>query len=306
MAGKVRAVGHKCSLKPGDYVCCHYPHQFETAVVVAETDCNLLSAQDYSGDLLGHTPLLVASIRIAALLQLQQGSRILIDCQKVQFTYVLAQVVLLMASEIYITIGSSANSEVLRQLGDTHEVVDRQDALRQPMLDDFFDAVLTDASDGFHLLGSKTKPGGRIVAFDTASPTGILNATSYLLRRGITVALFDPTGGVPIGLFQHQVTSTDIMRRVSSEKIERRCALNEALSLLRRGIIKAMPCERIDLARLPEAINVAQEDLVRSVVLERHPDSQVPVRVSREPLTFKPDASYILVGCLGGLGRSLT
>jgi hypothetical protein len=82
VAGTVRAVGSGCRLKPGDYVYCVHPHHFDTAVVMHEDQCELLSAQDLAGDLLGQVHPLVTSLHLAGLLRLESDNQVIVDCEE--------------------------------------------------------------------------------------------------------------------------------------------------------------------------------------------------------------------------------
>lgn len=303
IAGTVRAVGsgtHK--LKAGDYVCCLYPHHFDTAIVVNESDCKILSASEPIGDLLGQIHPLITSLHVARLLRLSQGDQVLVDCQQLHLAHSFAQIALLRASGAYVTFYSDAGLGMLQHLGSKVKLVDRQTALRQAVSNNLFDAVLTDAKDGFQLLSNVVKPGGRIVALGSSVPAEMISSAGNFLKKGVTIGTFDPIDGLAAAATQQSRATSNF-----PELAPLHDSLTEAVDLLRRGVITPMPCVRLDLARLPEAISkISQDDFVGSVILTRTLDTRVPIYTAVTPLTFNPEASYFLVGCLGGLGRSLT
>lgn len=151
------------------------------------------------------------------------------------------------------------------------------------------------------------KPRGHIIALGNSAPADMVRAAGYFLKKGVTIGVFDPTNDFTTVATRRLMTSTVAETCIaSSGLIQKHSPLAEALDLLRRGAIELFPCERFDLAQLPEAIDrVAQDDFAGSVIT-RTTATQVPIRAFTEPLMFNPDASYLLVGCLGGLGRSLT
>ena len=287
---------------------CVYPHHFDTAVVIHEDQCELLSAQESADDLLGQVYPLVTSLHLGGLLRLDSGNKVLIDCEEIHLAYMFAQVALLRGSEVYITCRSGSVLDTLQRLGAKARLVDRQVALRQISLGNSFDAVLTDSTDEFHSLGNMAKPSGHIISLGSSAPTDMVHAAGYFLKKGVTIGVFDPVNDFATVATRRSMTSTVAETcSASNGPIQKHTPLAEAFDLLRRGAIGLFPCERFDLAQLPEAINrVAQDDFAGSVITTRTTTTQVPVRAFTEPLTFKPDASYLLVGCLGGLGRSLT
>lgn len=88
--------------------------------------------------------------------------------------------------------------------------------------------------------------------------------------------------------------------------------LATAASLYREKHIRAIrPIEKRSLAEFEEAIADFTDDFAtKKTVIEYAASSEtqilLPVIPHRPKLTFSPDKTYFLVGCLGGLGRSLT
>jgi len=309
VAGTVRAVGPTASkLKAGDYVCCMYPHHFDTAVIVNESHCEILPAHKSVEDMLGQIHPLVTSLHVASLLRLSQGDQVLIDCKQAHLAYIFAQVALLRTAAVHVTFHSDASLAILRQLGSQIQLVNREGGLRKTLSNTFFDAVFTDATDEFQLLSAVIQPGGHIVALGNSVPTGMINAAASFLSKGVTIAMFDPMDGFAKAATRPSgAVSVQGSRSTFPGPMPPRGLLAEAVDLLSRGIIRSVPCMHFDLARLPEAISkVSQDDFVGSAVLTRTPDTKVPVYEAVTPLTFDSEASYFLVGCLGGLGRSLT
>jgi hypothetical protein len=61
-----------------------------------------------------------------------------------------------------------------------------------------------------------------------------------------------------------------------------------------------------DISAFPEAVNAAvQSDAGVNVALTYRQESTVPIHLTYNPVEFSRMASYLLIGCFGGLGRSL-
>ncbi|KAH8200322.1 hypothetical protein TruAng_005538 [Truncatella angustata] len=81
------------------------------------------------------------------------------------------------------------------------------------------------------------------------------------------------------------------------------------LTLLRDGsIVSPGVKQSINLADLNKAVASFSDRLGATKTIVQYEPSETPLMVlpSRPKLSFSPDSTYLLVGCLGGLGRSLT
>ncbi|KAI1081301.1 polyketide synthase-like protein [Whalleya microplaca] len=86
------------------------------------------------------------------------------------------------------------------------------------------------------------------------------------------------------------------------------CKMNEALSLYRSGQIQAAPITSFDVTDIAKAYSYfSSMDRVGKIVISmENPESRIPVVPSTYLTCFDQDKVYLLVGCLGGLGRSLS
>ena len=85
--------------------------------------------------------------------------------------------------------------------------------------------------------------------------------------------------------------------------------LNQIVSLYRQqSIAPPGPFARRNIAELDDAVASFSDNISSHKTLIIYEPAETPINVmhSRQVLRFRPDASYLLVGCLGGLGRSLT
>ena len=85
--------------------------------------------------------------------------------------------------------------------------------------------------------------------------------------------------------------------------------LEQVVSLCQKqSISPIVTTTKRNLAELDSAIAAFSDHFTSDKTLVIYEPSEKPLNVipTRPKLTFRPDASYLLVGCLGGLGRSLT
>ncbi|RYP64006.1 hypothetical protein DL771_008977 [Monosporascus sp. 5C6A] len=90
--------------------------------------------------------------------------------------------------------------------------------------------------------------------------------------------------------------------RVSGSLLER------TLFLFRQGAIPAPPLASRNIAELNESVASFSDTLfsTKTVISHETGNDTLEVIPSRPHMQLRPDATYLLVGCLGGLGRSLT
>ncbi|RYP36601.1 hypothetical protein DL767_003305 [Monosporascus sp. MG133] len=115
-----------------------------------------------------------------------------------------------------------------------------------------------------------------------------------IFLRNTTFTVFDFSS-----LFFHQ---DPFYRNILAKRFE------EVLELYRSGQIEPLPLAVYDAANISQAYRYfSTKDRVGKVIVTMEDaDSQVPVKPSRYKAIFDPAKVYLLVGCLGGLGRSLS
>lgn len=85
--------------------------------------------------------------------------------------------------------------------------------------------------------------------------------------------------------------------------------LPNIITMLKQGSIVAPGrVQHVNLAQLDQAISKYSDsfDAAKSIIRYEAAEEQIQVLPTRIPLKFSPESTYLLVGCLGGLGRSLT
>jgi NADPH:quinone reductase-like Zn-dependent oxidoreductase len=80
----------------------------------------------------------------------------------------------------------------------------------------------------------------------------------------------------------------------------------DVLALYRAGEIQPPPAKVFDITQVAEAYVAAKDPWDKVVVSMENPQARVAVTPSRYLSVFDPEKVYLLVGCLGGLGRSLS
>jgi NADPH:quinone reductase-like Zn-dependent oxidoreductase len=168
-----------------------------------------------------------------------------------------------------------------------------------------FDVVLTNRvsslSEG-HL--DAVRRGGGVVAISTTGQSGLRLASS-LLSCGLTVQCVDVLKILEKG--HHKLSRSVIFQPNVPYRLTATRHLSTVAALLRNGEIQPAPSHEFPLSDFDSAARaVNDKQRYVGVVLATGRDVLVPVRQRPPPVSFKPDASYILVGCLGGLGRVIT
>ncbi|KAI1851631.1 hypothetical protein JX266_003093 [Neoarthrinium moseri] len=84
--------------------------------------------------------------------------------------------------------------------------------------------------------------------------------------------------------------------------------MREVLALFRLGEIKPMPTRKFDVADVSDAYRYfSTKDRIGKVVISlENQESPIPVSPAPCLTVLNPDKVYLLIGCLGGLGRSLS
>ncbi|KAI1120200.1 polyketide synthase [Nemania abortiva] len=84
--------------------------------------------------------------------------------------------------------------------------------------------------------------------------------------------------------------------------------MKQALELYRAGSIKAGPIAKYDVSQISQAFRAfsVKDRIGKIVVSLENRESLVPLAPSKYLTTFNSEKIYLLIGCLGGLGRSLS
>ena len=85
--------------------------------------------------------------------------------------------------------------------------------------------------------------------------------------------------------------------------------LSQVMSLYREGRIAAsVPLKVFDVSKTADAFRLfASRNRIGKIAINfENPDSEIKVQKQKYATSFDPDKCYVMIGCLGGLGRTLT
>ncbi|KAK9794411.1 hypothetical protein SCARD494_05481 [Seiridium cardinale] len=135
---------------------------------------------------------------------------------------------------------------------------------------------------------------GRFVDISRRELADVGRLNMHIFLRGATFTAFDLTE-----LFYSE---DNYHRDIWTRKLE------EVIHLYRSGRIKAGPITTFDISNTSKAYrHFSNKERIGNVVISlENPDSRVHVAPSKYHTIFSPEKWYLLIGCLGGLGRSLS
>ncbi|KAG9671303.1 ketoacyl-synt-domain-containing protein, partial [Aureobasidium melanogenum] len=282
------------AFKAGDRVICCSPSRFDSSVIVSETVCELLHPGEDSGDMV--TSLLPYCIALHALGHLAQGQTVLI--------HGLSKVLALAATRISQAYGSTV---VLLLDSETDIAVFKQ---RFPDIN----AQFTTSSGFARKLSALTSIQGVSVALVSPTNSDMTEIWRSLARNGRLTYILESSempnlGSLDPSVFMKGVSITSLnaydMLETQLEQMHK--LVRSVLSLLRDGTLPRLsPSATFDISELPAAVAaIAHSKTMIDIVLTYEQHSLVPIHEPYRPVLFSSDYSYLLVGCLGGLGQSL-
>jgi NAD(P)-dependent dehydrogenase (short-subunit alcohol dehydrogenase family) len=173
------------------------------------------------------------------------------------------------------------------------DISDLQDRLRASGIPKGVDVVISSSeTTDLRTLWSGLAPNGRLIltgANNSKQDTQFLDPAVFC--RGASVSCFN---------------LSDMLENSPEEVAS---LLQACRKFVDTAFLSSFPSpEQFEIGELESAVqSVMQTDAYSRAVLSCGPDSIVRVqRAPSRPLQLRKDASYLLVGCLGGLGRSLT
>ena len=151
-------------------------------------------------------------------------------------------------------------------------------------------AITTSSGIDQRALWGCLAPNGRLVLIGSDTKPDICVLDPAVFRRGASVSCFELSEMV-------ENDQDQVMRLIQTYQ--------EIVGTTSTACFPSP--QQYEMKELESAVEaVVQSDVYATAVLECGPQSVVPVqRLPRRPLRLRGDATYLLVGCLGGLGRSL-
>ncbi|KAK3994454.1 hypothetical protein QBC44DRAFT_286263 [Cladorrhinum sp. PSN332] len=267
VGGFVAEVGSKVQrIRAGDRVVALKANRFEPSLVVDEALCHLLRPEDA----FDHVVSQIAPLVLAAH---SLGQSVVPGTEaKVLIDLPTDQVLGAAFTQVASSAGASVRSTPLEFNGGR------------------FQTIVTDGSLSLDILSTIANDGARLflVSADKSSIDWQALA-AVIVSKNLTVTYLD---------------AHSVLRNASSSVSG---ALAETIRLLQNRVVEPIPSKAFDLSQFVEAAQFADQQQQRAVLTLDPETTVVPIQsLPSPPLTFNSNASYILVGCLGGLGRSLT
>ncbi|TRX91638.1 hypothetical protein FHL15_007420 [Xylaria flabelliformis] len=302
-AGLVTAVGANTHFQPGDRVIAVAPIHFaSTTRVPAWTAQKLLPHEEFST---------VASLPIAyctALYALHDRAHlratetILIHSGAGAFGIAAIDIAQRIGATVYTTVSSNAKREFLTAtlgLPPSHIFHSRDDSfvldINAATNGKGVDVVINSLTgDLLHASWGCIANFGRFIEIGKRDLVDAGRLDMSIFLRNATFTAFDMSE-----LYFHE---SPFYRDILASKMK------QVLHMYRSGHITATPITKFDIAEVAQAYRYfsAQDRVGKIVVSMTNPQSIIPVALSKYLTLFNPERVYLLVGCLGGLGRSLS
>ncbi|KAI4604125.1 Type I Iterative PKS [Pestalotiopsis sp. 9143b] len=303
-SGVVTAVGPGSPLKVGDRVVAYAPfHIATTARVPVGCVHPLLDHEDFN---VVPTLLVAYATAIYALkdrAHLRKGETVLVHAGSGGFGVAAITLAQKMGATLYTTCGSQGKRDYLiKELGvpPSHIFNSRDSSFVQGIAEATggrgVDVIINSlVGDLMHDSWEKCLADfGRFVEIGKREliDAGRLDMRTFL--RNVTFTAFDLSE-----LFYAQ----DPFHRAIWDRL-----MVETLDLYRAGEISVPPMKVFDITQVSQAYRYfGNKDRVGKVVISfEDPQARVPVAPATYLSTFDPEKIYLLIGCLGGLGRSLS
>ncbi|KAI0103903.1 putative polyketide synthase [Nemania sp. FL0031] len=303
-SGVVSAVGPDVThLKPGDRVAGLAPNYFGTTerVPVAAVH-KMLPDEDFT---VLPTLLTVYSTALFALrdrARLRAGESVLIHAGAGAFGLAAIAMARHMGLTVYTTVGSPSKREYLvKEMGvpEAHIFNSRDasfvDEIKAVTNGRGVDVVINSlVGDLMHASWSCIAPFGRFVEIGKKELVDAGKLDMHMFLKNATFTAFD--------LSEFFYAEDPYYQNIFYGLIA------EVMVLYREGKIKPPPIATFDISEIAQAYRYFNnKDRIGKVVVSmENPSSRVPVAPARYRTVLDPQKSYLLVGCLGGLGRSLS
>ncbi|KAI0828782.1 polyketide synthase-like protein [Hypoxylon sp. FL0890] len=304
LAGIVVAVAHDvANVQPGDRVVVMAPNYFTTTErVPAWTAHKLLPSETFTEM---STILIAYSTALFALhdcAQLRKGQSVLIHGGSGALGLAAINIAQNTGAVVYTTVSSQAKKDFLiSQFGipESHIFSSRDtsflDGINNATAGCGVDVVLNSLiGDLMHASWSCIASFGRFIEVGKRELMDAGKLDMAVFQRNATFSAFD--------LSEMFFSKDRFVHQAYTSKMK------EALEWYRSGHVKLGPFKVFDVADISQAYRYfSRQDRVGKVVISlENPKSQIQVIEPRYRTIFNPNKAYLLVGCLGGLGRSIS
>lgn len=235
--------------------------------------------------------------------QLQKGEKVLIHSGAGGLGIAAIELALSIGAEVYTTVGTDKKREFLAQrfgIPDDHIFSSRDSSFVEGIFaatgGQGVDVVLNSLTGD--LLHDTWKCCAPFARFVEVGKRDILDAGKLemdVFKGNTTFSAFDLSELYYSGNRTHRKLWKSLIR--------------ETLELVRNGTISPIkPLKTFDVEKVVDAFRYfATRDRMGKISISlQNPESTIPKTIPQHSVRFSADKSYILVGCLGGLGRSLS
>ncbi|KAI2618197.1 polyketide synthase [Hypoxylon sp. NC1633] len=303
-AGVVTAVGPEVKhLKIGDRAVAYAPHHFATNTrVPAGSAHQMLDHEEFT---IVPTLLLVYGTAIYAIndrAHLRAGESVLIHAGSGGFGIAAITLAKQIGATVYTTVGSQAKRDYLiQELGvpSSHIFSSRDASFAQGIMEATagrgVDVIINSlVGDLMHDSWRCLAEFGRFVEIGKRELIDAGKLDMRVFLRNATFTAFD---------LSELFYAKDPFNRAIWDRL-----MVETLDLYRTGKIQPPPMKVFDITEVSQAYRYfAGKDRVGKVVISmENPQARVPVAPATYLTVFDPEKVYLLIGCLGGLGRSLS
>ena len=294
----VDGVGPEVSrYKAGDLVICFKPGRFESSFIASEAYCELLSPDDDQDAILSSLlPYCTAYHALTTIGKITATKSVLVHNVCDQHHIAAVNISRMAGCETIVTFESTqrqhdflARYPVLESCKLLVADTDLVKILSVSGPKNGIDVVLATERADLSELAKSVARNGSLIHVDGSQVSQTRPLDLSVLSRGASFTSFSISDIV--------LYDTEMLQKV----------VRRILMLLRDSIIKPIPAKaRFSISDLPLAVSSATErDSTSSVIVTYASGMTVPIHSSYEQVVFSSTASYLLVGCLGGLGRSL-
>ncbi|KAL9027875.1 MAG: hypothetical protein Q9196_003666 [Gyalolechia fulgens] len=300
-SGLVTKVGPRVTnVRVGDAVFGAAPGNFGNYVRVPGKSMQKMDATDKFEEVASMPVVYMTAIyAFQHLAHLQKGESVLIQSATGGLGMAAMRLAKHIGADIYATVGNAEKVHVLVkefEIAEDHIFNSRELSTPAKILaatnGNGIDVILSSAAgEVMHESWRAIAPMGRFIEVGRTDILGHGKLGLDVFKRNATFSSFD------LGLMNQQKPSL-----VAG-------LMAELGHLYRKGIIRPIDhLTTFDISQLEQAfMHFAKgTHLGKVVVTFQDPNTMIKVRPSPKPVIFDPDAAYVLAGCLGGLGRSIS
>ncbi|KAF2973192.1 hypothetical protein GQX73_g454 [Xylaria multiplex] len=287
-SGIITQVGSEVvGLEIGDLVYCQSFSRFGNYVRDKAAFCQRLE----SGDTLDGTATLPIAFSTAIyglmdLGRLEKGESVLIQSATGAVGLAACQIARMLGAEIFATVGTEEKKAELLEMGFTaRKLLERTGGKG-------IDVILCSArGELMHEYWRCIATSGRFIEIGRTEVLDNGSLSLDIFRRNATFASFD----LEVMSKNKPQVIAQLMRTIQRLKSE--------------GHIKALPLQKFDVADIDKAfMTFTKGTHIGKLLVHYNDEHETGITVKRDQFVtqFNPNAAYLLVGCLGGLGRSFS